>query len=770
MPSTNPTRLLSITFVLLCSTVAATAQKKLLSLEQTVGRGEKVDFSGTTPAWSWAEDGLHLLRGRGEEARLVDPRTLEESAPPAPSESAPPAVEGEQEKPPLDPLAEAFLAEPGMDEDTARRIARGRRDESDDERSVLIHSQGELYFVGADGAGRVLTRDSEPGLELVDLAPDGSAVAFVQGNDLHVIDTATGWRRSITSDGCDEVFNGKLDWVYQEEVYGRGDFKGFWWSPDSKRIAFLRLDESQVHEFTVVDFIEPGHFRVRPEIANYPKVGDPNPTVQLGVAEAATGAIKWVDLSKHAADEPIVVRVDWTSAGNEVLFMVQDRIQTWLDLAVADPATGRVRTVLHESSGSWVDRAEEPRWLADGSFLWQSNRSGYRHLYRYRLDGKLVGAVTGGDWAVNEILDVDEERGRIWFTSTKDGAVDSNVYRIGLDGKGLVRLTSGPGAHSVTFCPDKSLFLDRVSSLAAPTEVRVCTGEGEVLHVLGKAEIPDRETYACSDWELVEIRARDGFPLDAAVLKPVPFDASRAHPVWISTYSGPDSPSVRNRWNGSTWSQFLAERGVIVFQVNVRSASGKGHWVIEQCYKQLGVQELADLEDAIDWLCGHPWANRKRVGITGYSYGGFMSAFALTHSAKFALGIAGGGVYDWAMYDTIYTERYMSTPERNPDGYAATSVLKAAANLKGHLVLHHGTGDDNVHMQNVIQLAYALQKAGKPFEIMLYPESAHGIGDRDQSWFARQMEWRAIREYLIEGRTDGDWVVPEPEEVAAGSR
>jgi dipeptidyl-peptidase-4 len=753
-----PSPRLRTTLLVVASLVsAAFGQQTALTLEQTVGRGERVDLSGSVQSWTWAEDGTHLVRGRGEEARWIDPRTLAESEPPKTSpkasETSAPSGDG-AEKEPLDPLAKAFLALPGFDEASARRVARGGRQESADGHGVLLQSQGELYFVHDQRGARVLTKNTSPALELVQLSPDGEAVAAVQDNDLVLIDTRTGWTRPITSDGGEETFNGKLDWVYQEEVYGRGDFKAFWWSPDSRYVAFLRLDESKVYEFTLVDFILPDSFRVRPEVSNYPKVGDPNPTVAVGIADVKSGSVTWLDLSKYRADEPLVVRVCWTPTGNELFFQVQDRLQTWLDLDAADPATGAQRLVLHESSDSWVERLEDPRWLADGSFLWQSDRTGSKHIYRYRPDGKLLGAVTGGDWAVGDVLDLDEAAGRIWFTSTKDGAVDTNVYRSGLDGRGLVRLTQGPGAHSITFNEDKSLFLDRVSSLASPTEVRLCAGDGEVLHVLAHADIPDRAKYPCGDWELAEVRARDGFPLDAAVLKPVPFDPARRYPVWISTYSGPDSPSVRNRWNAGVWNQFLAEQGVIVLQVNVRTASGKGHWTTAQGYQQMGVVELRDLEDTIDWLCANPWADPARVGITGYSYGGFMTAFALTHSDKFALGIAGGGVYDWRMYDTIYTERYMSIPSKNAEGYQKTSVLEAAANLKGHLVLHHGTLDDNVHMQNVMRLVMALQKADKQFELMLYPQSRHGIGDRDQAWFAREMEWREIQEHLIEGRTE----------------
>ncbi|HEX9794440.1 MAG TPA: S9 family peptidase [Planctomycetota bacterium] len=681
------------------------AQYELLSLEQASGRGGFVQFGGRAPSWSWAPDGIHLLEGRGGDAKWYDPRSGKEVA-----------------------------AQPGAAADAAPQAR------------VRVR-EGRLWLEGADGSSREILADAA-GVELEELAPDGSYVAFVKDNDLMVAAADGGKPRAITTDGGPDLFNGKLDWVYQEEIYGRGNFKAFWWSPNSKHLAFLSLDESAVHDFTVVDHIEPPDYRVKAEVTKYPKVGDPNPTVRLGVVDPARGKVQWLDLSSYADPELLVVRVGWHPRGTHVVFMVQDRIQSWLDLVVGDPKTGKIKVLIHEESNSWVERPQPPRWLEDGSFLWESHRTGWRHLYRYSVDGKPLGAVTQGEWEMRGVDHVDEKRGLVWFNATKDGAVNDNHYRIGLNGKGLVRLTPGEGRHSVAYNGDRSLAIDTVSSLASLPVVRLCDDRGEVLRELGEADAGALDQYRSSNWELHEIAARDGFELDVALLKPANFDPARGYPVWLPTYSGPDAPTVRNSWNGSAWYQFLAQQGVIVLQVNVRSASGKGHYATEQCYRRLGVQELADLEDAVAWLTAKPWADAGRIGITGSSYGGFMSAYALTHSDKFALGIAASGVYAWEMYDTVYTERYMSTRQLNPEGYASTSVLNAAADLKGHLILTHGTIDDNVHMQNAMQLVYALQKADQDFELMLYPENRHGIGDRDQRWFARRQEWAAIQEHL----------------------
>ena len=742
MPKATLRPLVSVLLLAACSVpgtspAVAPPSRKLLTLEQTLGQGEAVDFTGELPGYAWASDGVHLVRNGQDGKVWIDPATWTEAAPPAePARGL--AADG---------VAAALIAA-GVSEDVAKDVS-PRSVTRASNGGALLEVAGDLWWV-QDGAARRLASAADGAVELQEPSPDGAQVAFVQGNDLVLVDSATGARRDVTQDGSADVFNGILDWVYQEEIYGRGDFKAFWWSPDSHWVAFLRLDEARVHDFTVIDHIEDGHFRVKPEVTRYPKVGDPNPVVSLGILDVTgPGAVRFVDLSEHAAEEPLVVRVDWSPRGERLLYMVQDRIQTWLELHDAEPHTLAQRRLLRESSQGWVNRAEAPRWLADGSFLWLSDRTGQRHVYRHGADGTLHGAVTSGAWSVREIEHLDEARGLLWFTATRDGAVDGHAYRVGLDGGGLVRLTREPGQHALTWNPARTQFLDRYSSLAQPPRLVLCDADGRLLRELGAAQAPDLQAYATSRWELHRVPARDGFELDVALLRPVGFDPARRHPVWLPTYSGPDAPTVNNAWNGSAWFQFLAQNGVIVCQVNVRTASGKGQAVTEAAYLQLGVPELRDLEDAVDWVCAQHGGDPARVGISGGSYGGFMAAYALTHSQRFAAAVAGSGVYDWRLYDTIYTERYMSTPDRNPDGYARTSVIGAAADLAGHLVITHGEMDDNVHLQNAVQLIWALEKAGKDFEFVLYPQSRHGITDRDLRRWDRRLVWRVIREELL---------------------
>lgn len=701
---------------------------KRFTLEDTLGRGP---LYVPTPSVSWQGDGSHYAWG-GE---LYATESGERSG----------AVP-DREDPVLTQLASVLelVDEEGRPTSAALR----RKQASDGEQVVLASHEQALYIVRGDFTRRM--QAAEAG-ELHELSPDGRWLAWHADGNLFVADTIGADVRALTTDGNAKLLHGKLDWVYQEEVYGRGKFKGFWWSPDSSRIAFLRLDESPVHDFTVIDHLHPdGSMRVHPEITSYPKVGDPNPIAELCVSTLATGEYLLAELG----DDPqkLLVRVSWSPAGERVLVQVQNRIQNRLDLVAVDPESGAAQTWISETSDSWVNVLGLPRWLESGDFLWESERSGQRHVYRYGHDGSLLGAVTAGDWDVLDIAHIDESSQRLWFVTNKDSALDRQGYVIGLDGSGLTRLTQGSGQHRIDVSAS-GWFIDSYSSLNEPPSARICKPSGQPVRQLeGPSSSTGLDTLPLSSWQLVTIPTRDGYELDGALLQPVDFDPRRSYPVWIPTYSGPDAPSVSNRWNSSAWFQFLAQNDVCVLQVNVRSASRKGQAVTASCYKRLGVQELADLEDAVDWLCAKPWADARRVGITGWSYGGFMSAYAVLKSDRFALAIAGAGVYDWRLYDSIYTERYMQTPELNPEGYAQTSVIEAAKNaqsLGGHLVLLHGTMDDNVHFQNTVQLVHALQKSSLDFELMLYPESRHGVRDRDLIAHRRRLEWRAIEAHLL---------------------
>ena len=602
----------------------------------------------------------------------------------------------------------------------------------------------------------MVARGAEGEIRYDRLSPNGLWVTYARDNDLYLADVVSGRVRALTSNGGPDRFNGVLDWVYQEEIYGRGDFQAHFWSPAGTHTAFISLDESPVFEFTVVDHIEDDHFRVEAEVTNYPKVGDPNPIPEVGIVNASQGATAWVDLSRYDGQEILIVRIGWTPDGSSCLVHVQDRIQTWADVLSVDPETGAAELLMRETSPTWTERPEDPTWLGDGTFLWQSHRTGTNHLYRYSAAGELIATITSGEGNVRGVSHVEapskDSPGYVWFTSTTDGDINLNLYRASLDGSGTIRLTDGEGTHRTQFNADRSMFIDSWSSLKNPGTTALRDSDGKLIRELGRATVPNDAEFHRGEWELFRVKTRDGVELDVSLLKPADFDPAKSYGVSVATYSGPAAPSVRNRWNTSGYYQYLAQQGILTMQANVRTSTSRGHKHTSALYRRMGLQEVEDMADVVDWLVANPWADGDRVMISGFSFGGTMTANCLMRTDKFALGFAGGGVYDWRMYDSIYTERYMRTPADNLEGFEKTSVLAQAKNLDegAHLHLFHGVMDDNVHVQNLFQMSRALMRAGKTnWSMMLYPQTRHGIRSRDMAWHSRQTEWSLIEKHIL---------------------
>jgi dipeptidyl-peptidase-4 len=557
-------------------------------------------------------------------------------------------------------------------------------------------------------------------------------VAFVRGNNLFAIDPANPGEKQLTTDGGVDVFNAKGDWVYEEEIFLR-DGKAYWWSPDGTHLAFMRFDDAPVKKFSIIDTIPA---RGRLEEYRYPKAGDPNPTVSLHVVPASGGKPMKLDLGDVKPDDLVISRVGWLPNSKSVFAYVQNRTQTRMDFTVWDTPEAKPRVLFRDQTKAWVDDTGPPHFLPDGSFLYLSDRSGYRHIYRYSADGTKCDTITNGEWEVRDVLRVDSDA--VWFTGTKDGWLRTQMYRTRLDRDEAVLMTFDSISHQVSLAPKGTLFLDRETDRTAPTQVLLNQalpggmniGDRYVrVRMLDSNPVPQIDDHRFGKFEHVQVPMPDGFKLEGTLVYPPDFDPKKKYPVWLFTYAGPHMPSVREGFGGGRLlDQTLAASGIVVFRVDPRSASGESAQAAWTAYKQLGVQELKDLEAAVAWLGKNPWMDSSRVGISGHSYGGFMAGFALTHSKVFSAGIASSGVHDWRLYDSIYTERYMLTPKENPDGYEKSSVVKAAKNLHGRLLIVHGLMDDNVHAQNSIQLVDALQSAGKEFELMVYPRSRHGIG------------------------------------------
>ena len=712
----------------------APAQTEPIELSHLYGP-DALEFSPELPSVRWMPGGTHYLTGTGEgaerswnvvEAATGASRALYDA----------------------DALAAALSETLSLPEEEAAGAARpASLTMSAGGERLLLNLASDLFtWETAEGALRRLTRSPEAE-ELARFSPDGDRIAFIRDNDLHVVDLAGGDLR-LTTGGGPDLLNGKLDWVYQEEIYGRGNFFAHWWSPDGSRIAFLQSDERDVPRFTVVDHI-PYHLGL--EVYPYPKAGDPNPRVRLGVVPASGGDIVWLNPGGYGNAETLIVNVAFSPDG-DVWYQVQDRTQTFLDLHRADSRTGESSRVLREDAGPWVNGHGAPHFLSEGSdggFLWFSERTGFKHLYRYDAAGELAGALTEGSFEVRRLHAVDEEAEAAYASGTYRSSLGADTLRVALDGSGVTLLSEAPGTHQANFPegPDVEHYVAVSHDLDNPPQMNLRrAADGAALRDIGGGDVPALAPFEISPPELLKVPTADGTELEAMMVRPHGFDSSRAYPAWVHVYGGPHAPQVRNSWPGTRgmWFQYLAQQGIVVLVVDNRIASGKGVESTWPVYGNFGEQELSDLVEAVDWLGERDFVDASRIGVDGWSFGGYMTLTALTKSDRFRAGIAGGSVVDWRDYDSVYTERYMSTPDENPSGYKKSSVREAAGNLSGDLLLIHGTMDDNVHLQNTVQFVHDLQKAGKPFELMVYPKSRHGVRDDDLALHLRETMARFI--------------------------
>jgi dipeptidyl-peptidase-4 len=683
---------------------------KPITFETIYDPNDKVDFGGSpVSGLTWLKDGEHYLQVRDDRYYKVHAESGRSVLFFDPNE-----------------LAKGLSSLPTIDEKTAGSISkRTRLKMNPDRTAVLIDHENDLYYCTLDGKTAVRLTSTPEQEELSSFDPNGKFVAFIRDKNLYVVDIATQTERALTTDGSELISNGKADWVYYEEIFGR-KWKAYWWSPDSSAIVFMQFDDKPVHEFTVVNNTGKNQ---EVEETPYPRAGEPNPHVRVGIVTAAGGPVRWVEMDNYLEGTYLVTGAGWMPDSEKIFFYVQDRTQTWLDFDTASKRDSQAACLFRDKTDAWVDVPDDPKFLSDGSFLFFSERTGFKHLYLYDKDGKLKHAVTKGKWEARRLEHTDEKNGWIYVTGTRDSDIAENLYKVKLEGGEIKRLTKAPASHRVDLSPDGKYFIDTWSNDSTPTRVALFGIDGKKIRMLDTNPVYERQEYQFGAYEQFQIETSDGFLLEASLIKPPDFKLYKKHPVWFMTYGGPHSPTIHNSWSdGRAADQMLAQMGMLVFRCDPRSASGKGACSAWTAYKQLGVQELKDIEEAIEWLKDQPYVDDERIGMSGHSYGGFMTAYALTHSKLFAGGIAGAPVTDWHLYDTIYTERYMDTPQNNPDGYEKTSVVKAAKNLHGKLLIIHGATDDNVHIENTFKLVDALQKADKKFELMIYPKSRHGVG------------------------------------------
>ncbi|MFQ5689163.1 MAG: DPP IV N-terminal domain-containing protein [Gemmatimonadota bacterium] len=589
-------------------------------------------------------------------------------------------------------------------------------------------TKGEYYVF--DFASRTLTPVSRaPGWQMfAKFSPDASRVAFVRDHDLFVTDLGTGEEHRLTSSGSETIINGTTDWVYEEELGLRDAFR---WSPDGRRIAYWQFDQSPIPEFDLID-----QTKLYPEITpvRYPKAGQPNSKVRVGSIDLETGRTTWFDTGSDP--ESYLARMDWAASSEEVSIQRLNRHQNRLDLLLGDSRTGRTRTVLTETDAAWVDLMDPLVWLDGGSrFVWTSERDGWRHLYLYGRDGRLIRQLTRGEWEVTELNGVDEASGRVFFTAALESPLTRQLLSVSLKGGEPKELVGGRGSHSGQFGPDFGYFLDTHSTIDTPPTTilyRVKGSDAETVRVVedNHALAARLDSLGLGSVEFTRVRAADGTPLNSFLIKPRDFDPNRRYGLLMYVYGGPGSQTVIDRWGGSRylWHQYLARHGVLVASVDNRGTGARGRQFKKQTYLKLGQLETADQLAALSQLGALPFVDAHRVGIWGWSYGGYMALLTTLESGgRVAAGISVAPVTYWGLYDTIYTERYMRTPDENLEGYRKGSPLTHAAELESPLLIVHGTGDDNVHFQNTLLMVQALEEANKQFDVRFYPNKRHGI-------------------------------------------
>ena len=599
---------------------------------------------------------------------------------------------------------------------------------SPDERTVLISLSRDLWlFTPANKGLERLT--SSGGIEYASFSPDGRAVAFVRESDLYALDPATKKQTRLTHDGSASVHNGKLDWVYEEELANRMG-RSYEWSPDSSAIAYTRLDETRVLPSPIVDYLS---VPAAVSMLRYARAGTPNAIPSFHVVGTDGREIAAVNFAPD--DVYLVPHFSWTRDSKAVCYRVMNRAQRHQDVILLYPREHRSQTLFSEDDPFWLNAVEPPRFLADGRYLWLSERDGFRHIHLGEIGAGAPKAVTSGAWLVDTIAGVDEKNGLVYFSATEENPRRRQLYRIGFGGRNasglskLTKLTAGPGTHRALLSPDGRFLLDTFSTVSSPPiRSLLDTAAGKLVRIVEKPanRLAD---YALAATDEVEVTAPDGTKLYARLTKPADFDPSRKYPVIVYLYGGPLTQVVRDAWGAvSLMDQVYASRGWLVWSLDNRGSAGRGHAFETPIWKNTGRHELADQLLGVQYLKSLPYVDGSRIGITGWSYGGYMTLFALTNAPDvWKCGVAGAPVTHWKFYDSIGTERYMSTPQDNQAGFETSAPLSRAKDLRAPLLIIHGTSDDNVHLQNTLIFVDALAKAGKPYELHLQPGERHGF-------------------------------------------
>jgi dipeptidyl-peptidase-4 len=731
--------LASVAAVGMCAPASAqdSAAKKSLTVEQIFGSGE---LSGQlTRGIAWSPDGRRLsflvATGTGKSAKSelweMDTKSGERHL----------LVAADKLAAALQPSSAPASQATGI----ARRPAAQYLWAPDGNSLLFVGPTSLTWFDLKNQAAKSLVQGDDP-IADAKISPDGKWASYVLDYNLWTVSTSGGEPRSLTKGGREELHEGQLDWVYPEELQIG---TAYWWAPDSSSIAYLEMDERPVTKYPIQNSLgEVGET----EWERYPAAGSANPIVKVFVVDVNVGTDGGSPLQMDTGKETdiYIPRVNWMPDSRTVAIQRLNRTQDTLELLAADAKTGTSRVILRDTDKYWINTSDDLKFLRDGKrFIWSSERTGYRHLYLYDLDGKQIAQLTSGDWEVIGLTGVDEEAGMVYFTATEKSPLERHLYRVGLDGKGFKRVTQEAGTHDINMAMNGRFYVDTYSNVMQPPRQDVFHGDGIRIAALNENAVPALAEFAISPVEFLTVKTHDNVMLNAMMIKPVGFDPSRKYPVLIYTYGGPHAQVVRNAWGGATflWHELMAEKGFVIFAMDNRGSSGRGHVFEEPIHYRLGAQELSDQRDGVRYLDSLPYVDAQRIGIWGTSYGGHMTLHAVFRNpGEFKVGFAGSPVSDWHLYDTIYTERYLGKPKERIEEYEESSPVKTAGQLKGKLLIAAGTGDDNVHFANTLEVIDELLAAGKYAEVAVFPGRGHGISDPP----ARVVLFRRVTEFFIE--------------------
>lgn len=634
---------------------------------------------------------------------------------------------------------QTLFDEATMVENLGKKVAIDDYALSADEQKILISTDVEPIYRRSsreenfvyDLTTQKFTQLSKGGKQLfATFSPDGSKIAFVRDNNLFMVELSTMTEKQITTDGKrNQLINGVCDWVYEEEF---SFARAFQWSPDSKKIAFYTFDETKVPEYNMQIWgtLYPTDYRYK-----YPKAGEPNSTVAISVFHLVDGKTAKMDIGSET--DMYIPRMRWTHDANLLSIQRLNRHQNRMEILHAEATTGKSEVIIKEESITYVDIdnfGDDVTYLADGkSLIISSEKDGFKHLYLYDLTGKLIRQITTGSWEVADFYGIDEKTNTLYFTSTEIASTERQLYSISIEGKSKTQLSAQKGINTANFSKDFKYYILQHSAANSPLKVSLYKTEtASLVKVLeDNAALKKRlEEFDLASKEFMTIKTSEGVELNAWMIKPTNFDAKKKYPVLMFLYGGPGSQQVLNQFDSynAFWYQHLAQKGYIVACVDNRGTGGKGAAFKKCTYLNLGKLEVKDQIDAAKYWGNLPYVDKTRIGIQGWSYGGYMSSNCLFQGADyFKTAIAVAPVTNWRFYDSIYTERFLRTPQENATGYDENSPVTYAKNLKGNFLLIHGTGDDNVHFQNSIALEEALIKANKQFQSFYYPNKNHGI-------------------------------------------